>query len=293
MVKYNACIAIYSFTIVKKFLYVHNNCLRMEKLEIKPDESGYSNINGIQLYYEIYGKGKPLVLIHGGGSTIQTTFANAIPLFSKSRKLICIELQAHGRTEDRDNPLSFEQDADDIATLLENLHIEKTSLFGFSNGGMTAIQFAIKYPNKCDKIVAASVILKRNGTFPLFWDFIKNSTLNDMPETYKSAFLAHTPDKQKLLNMHQKCAERMNNFRDFDDSDLKKIKAKVLLINGDKDVATNEHIVAMAQLIPNCQLAIIPGGHGTYIGEINTISPSTKSSQFIIPIIEKFLDESD
>ncbi len=293
MVKYNACIAIYSFTIVKKFLYVHNICLRMEKLEIKPDESGYSNINGIQLYYEIYGKGKPLVLIHGGGSTIQTTFANAIPLFSKSRKLICIELQAHGRTEDRDNPLSFEQDADDIATLLENLHIEKTSLFGFSNGGMTAIQFAIKYPNKCDKIVVASVILKRNGTFPLFWDFIKNSTLNDMPETYKSAFLAHTPDKQKLLNMHQKCAERMNNFRDFDDSDLKKIKAKVLLINGDKDVATNEHIVAMAQLIPNCQLAIIPGGHGTYIGEINTISPSTKSSQFIIPIIEKFLDESD
>ncbi|MEZ5054041.1 MAG: alpha/beta hydrolase [Chitinophagales bacterium] len=178
----------------------------MEKLEIKPDESGYSNINGIQLYYEIYGKGKPLVLIHGGGSTIQTTFANAIPLFSKSRKLICIELQAHGRTEDRDNPLSFEQDADDIATLLENLHIEKTSLFGFSNGGMTAIQFAIKYPNKCDKIVAASVILKRNGTFPLFWDFIKNSTLNDiLGNIQKCIFSTHTRQTEIIKYASKMC----------------------------------------------------------------------------------------
>ncbi len=263
----------------------------MDKKGIIPNESGYSNTNGIQLYYEIYGVGKPLVLIHGGGSTIQTTFEHAIPLFSKNRKLIGVELQAHGRTEDRNKPLSFEQDADDIAALLDNLHIEKVSLFGFSNGGMTAIQFAIKYPNKCDKIIAASVVLKRNGTFPQFWDFMKNSTFNDMPETYKNAFLTHTPNKQKLLNMHQKCADRMNNFQDFEDTDLKKIQAEVLLINGDKDVATNEHIVAMSQLIPNCQLAIIPGGHGAYIGEINTITPSTKSSHFIIPIIEKFLDE--
>src|SRR5688572_884703 len=96
----------------------------------------YSEVNGMQMYYEVYpdlasdcllelspwgsnssghaGKGKPLVLIHGGGSTIQTSFGRVIPLFSKGRQLICVELQAHGRTGDRDCGISFEQDADDV-----------------------------------------------------------------------------------------------------------------------------------------------------------------------------------
>src|ERR1700732_671147 len=83
-------------------------------------KNGYSEVNGIKMYYEIYGQGKPLVLIHGGGSTIQTTFGRVIPMLAKHRRLIAIELQAHGRTSDREQDLSFEQDADDIATLLKN-----------------------------------------------------------------------------------------------------------------------------------------------------------------------------
>ena len=100
--------------------------------------SNYSEVNGIKMYYEIYGKGKPLVLIHGGGSTIQTTFGRIIPLLSKDRQLICVELQAHGRTEDRNAPISFEQDADDVAALLENLNIDKADIFGFitNRGGI-------------------------------------------------------------------------------------------------------------------------------------------------------------
>ncbi len=78
--------------------------------------NGYSEVNGIKMYYEIYGQGKPLVLIHGGGSTIQTSFGKVIPLFAKNRKVIAVEMQAHGRTSDRNADLSFEQDADDIAT---------------------------------------------------------------------------------------------------------------------------------------------------------------------------------
>lgn len=88
-------------------------------------KSGYSDVNGLKMYYEIYGDGKPLVLIHGGGSTIQTTFGRVIPLFAKSRKVIAVELQAHGRTSDRNTDLSFEQDADDVATLLKNINIDK------------------------------------------------------------------------------------------------------------------------------------------------------------------------
>jgi hypothetical protein len=82
-------------------------------------QSGYSEVNGLKMYYEIYGHGKPIVLIHGGGSTIQTTFEKAIPLFAKNRKVVAVELQAHGRTKNRDADLSFEQDADDIAHSLK------------------------------------------------------------------------------------------------------------------------------------------------------------------------------
>ncbi|MDQ6814260.1 MAG: alpha/beta hydrolase, partial [Bacteroidota bacterium] len=88
-------------------------------------ESGYSQVNGMEMYYEMYGQGKPLVLIHGGGSTIQTSFGRIIPLLAKHRQIVAVELQAHGHTGDRNTEVSFEQDADDIATLLDNLTIPK------------------------------------------------------------------------------------------------------------------------------------------------------------------------
>lgn len=254
-------------------------------------KNGYSEVNGIKMYYEIYGQGQPLVLIHGGGSTIQTTFGRVIPLFSKDRQLICVELQAHGRTGDRSTPISFEQDADDVAALLKNLNINKADIFGFSNGGNTALQIAIRHPQLCNKVVAGSVLLKRDGTFPQFWEFIKNGTFEQMPQQYKDAFLSVNRDSTKLMNMYQKCADRILNLKDFSDEQIKSINAPVLLVNGDQDVATSEHIVAMSKLIPNCKLAIIPGGHGAYIGEITTLQADYKESDFIVPLIEKFLDE--
>jgi hypothetical protein len=95
--------------------------------------NGYSDVNGISMYYEIYGEGKPLILLHGGGSTIQTTFEKVIPHLAGSHKVIAVELQAHGRTGDRDTPISFQQDADDVAALMKNLNINKADVFGFSN----------------------------------------------------------------------------------------------------------------------------------------------------------------
>ncbi|WP_026898770.1 alpha/beta fold hydrolase [Daejeonella oryzae] len=253
-------------------------------------KNGYSDVNGIKMYYEIYGQGKPLVLIHGGGSTIQTSFGRIIPLFSKDRQLVCVELQAHGRTGDRNSEISFEQDADDVAALLKNLGIEKADIFGFSNGGNTALQIAIRHPQLCDKIIAASVLLKREGTFPQFWEFMKNGTFEQMPRQYKEAFLELNPDSSKLMTMYQKCASRMIKFKDVPDEQLKSIKSPVLLINGDTDVATTEHVAAMSKLISDCKLAIIPGGHGEYIGEITSLKPNYKNSDFIIPILENFLN---
>jgi len=253
-------------------------------------KSGYSDVNGIKMYYEIYGEGKPLVLIHGGGSTIQTSFGRVIPLFSKDRQLICVELQAHGRTGDRNAELSFEQDADDVAALLKNLNIDKADILGFSNGGNTALQIAIRHPQLCNKIVAASILLKRDGTFPQFWDFMNNGTFDQMPQQYKDAYLSVNPDSTKLMTMYQKCANRMIHFKDFPDAQITSIKAPVLLINGDVDVATNEHVVAMSKIIPNCRLAIIPGGHGAYIGEITTLKKDYQDTDFIVPLIENFLN---
>lgn len=267
----------------------HTKETTIDSLAVK---RGYSDVNGIKMYYEIYGQGKPLVLIHGGGSTIETSFGRVIPLLAKDRQLICVELQAHGRTGDRNAELSFEQDADDVAALLKNLQIEKADILGFSNGGNTALQIAIRHPQLCRKVIGASVLLKRNGALPQFWDFMKNGTFEQMPQAYKDAYVKVNPDSAKLLNMYRKCAHRMANLKDFPDEQIRSIKAPVLLINGDADVATAEHVVAMSKLIPHCNLAVIPGGHGTYLGEITTLKKDYKSTDFVVPMIENFLDEN-
>ena len=99
----------------------------------------YANVNGLKMYYEIQGNGFPLVLIHGGGSTIGTTFGRILPALSKTHKVIAVEMQAHGHTADINRPLSFEQDADDIAELLKQLNITKADIFGFSNGASNTL----------------------------------------------------------------------------------------------------------------------------------------------------------
>lgn len=255
-------------------------------------KSGYSDVNGLKMYYEIYGRGLPLVLIHGGGSNIQTTFGRVIPMLAKKYKVIAMDLQAHGRTGDRNTDLSFKQDADDVATLLSNLHIRKADFFGFSNGGTTALQIAIRHPEITDKIIAASALCKRNGVPSWFWDFMKKQTLDNMPVQLKEAYLKVSPNPHGLQVMHDKDVKRMLDFKDIPDAELESIKAPTLIIVGDRDLITPEHALEMHRLITNSELAIIPGGHGEYIGEITTLKPGYKESDFTaVPIIEKFLDE--
>jgi pimeloyl-ACP methyl ester carboxylesterase len=253
-------------------------------------ESGYSDVNGIKMYYEIHGSGKPLVLIHGGGSTIETSFGRIIPLLAQSRKVVAVELQAHGRTSDRDTPISFEKDADDVAALLKNLNIDKADVLGFSNGGNTTMQLAIRNPDLVDKIIVASAFYKRNGMQQGFWDFMKKGTIDDMPKQLKEEFLKVTPDSAKLQNLFEKCSQRMLNFKDWDDSVLKSIKAKTLIVAGDKDVATPEHYVVMHHLIAGSELMIIPGGHGEFMGEISFPNTERNVESFAL-LAEQFLGD--
>lgn len=254
-------------------------------------DTGYSDVNGIIMYYEIYGKGKPLVLIHGGGSTIQSTFEKVIPLLAKNRQIIAVELQAHGRTTDRGTDSSFEQDADDMATLLKNLNIDKADFFGFSNGGTTTLQIAIRHPEIVDKIILGSALAKRNGVPEGFWNFMQNASLENMPEQLKESYIRVAPDPKGLQVMHDRDAKRMVNFKDIPDDKIKSIKAPALIIIGDKDVITPEHAIEMSRQIPNSELTIIPGAHGEYIGEITTLKPDSKEDYPVVSLIEKFLNK--
>lgn len=271
-----------------------NNNMANTKIDSLNFKSGYSEVNGMKMYYEIYGEGKPLVLIHGGGSTIQTTFGRVIPMLAKQRKLIAVELQAHGRTGDRASELTFEQDADDVATLLKNLNIHKADFFGFSNGGTTALQIAIRYPEIVNKIVAASALCKRNGVPSSFWDFMEQAQLENMPVQLKEGYKKVASDLNGLLVMHNKDAKRMVNFIDIPDEKIKSIKTPTLILIGDKDIITPEHAIEIHRLISNSELAIIPGGHGEYIGEITTLKANYKENDFVaVQLIENFLDKKE
>jgi pimeloyl-ACP methyl ester carboxylesterase len=253
--------------------------------------NGYSEVNGLKMYYEIHGQGKPIVLIHGGGSTIQTNFEKIIPLLAKNRQVIAVELQAHGRTNDRNVDLTFEQDADDVATLLKNLKIDKADFLGFSNGGTTTLQIAIRHPELVEKMILGSALAKRNGVPDWFWGFMENAKLENMPELLKVGYKKVAADTNGLQVMHDRDAKRMVNFKNIPDEQIKSIKSPTLIIIGDKDVITPEHAIELHRQIANSELAIIPGGHGQYIGEVTTINPDFKESDLAVPMIEKFLDK--
>jgi pimeloyl-ACP methyl ester carboxylesterase len=254
-------------------------------------KSGYSPVNGMKMYYEVYGDGQPIILIHGGGSTIQSSFEKLIPLLAKNRKVIAVEMQAHGRTEDRNADLSFEGDADDIAVFLKNMGIGKTDFLGFSNGATTTLQVAIRHPNLVNKMVLVSPLAKRNGVPEGFWDFMKQATLEQMPQQLQEAYKKVAADSSGLQTMHDRDAKRMVNFRDIPDEMIRAIKAPALIVIGDKDIITPEHALEIHRQIENSELAIIPGVHGECIGEVTTLKPDSKENELIVPLIEKFLNK--
>ena len=156
-------------------------------------KSGYASVNGIKMYYELHGTAvanhPALVLLHGGGSTIQTTFGRILPALTKAHQVVAVEVQAHGHTSDRDAPETFQQDADDVWELLGQLNIAKADIFGFSNGGHTALEIAIRHPDRVGKLIIASAFYKRDAVPAGFWEGFKQPQFSDMPQVYKVEFL--------------------------------------------------------------------------------------------------------
>ena len=249
----------------------------------------YATVNGMKMYYEIHGTGKPLVLIHGGGSTIESTYGRILPALTTHHMVIGVELQAHGHTADRDKPLSFEQDADDVAELLKQLKIDKADIMGFSNGGTTALQIAIRHPQLVGKLILASALYKRDGMQPGFFEMMDHASFDQMPQPLKDAYLAANPSQDGLMTMFKRDVARMQTFKDISDADIKNIQAPALIINGDKDVVTNDHALLLSRTLAHSELAILPSGHGEYIGEICSPDKNSTLPMLVTGMIEAFL----
>jgi pimeloyl-ACP methyl ester carboxylesterase len=243
------------------------------------------------MYYEIHGPavGVPLVLFHGGGSTIDVTWGRLLPLLARHRTVIALEEQGHGRTTDRDAPVRFDTSADDVAAALATLQVARADVMGFSNGASVALRLAIHHPATVRKLIFASSFTKRSGAAAEIWGFIANATFEAMPQPLKDAFLKVNPDPVKLRTMHDKDLERMRHFADTADEEVRQVQAPTLVIAGDHDVSTREHALELQQLFPHASLLMVPGGHGEYLGELLASGPDAPEPTSIAGMIEAFL----
>lgn len=247
--------------------------------------SGYAPVNCLKMYYEIHGtandKNLPLVLLHGGGSTIETSFGKTLPSFAKTRQVIAFEQQGHGRTADVDRPFGFEQSADDAAALLQYLKIERADFFGYSNGGSIALQIAIRHPNLVRKLVVAAAMFKRDGLYPEFWEMMKHATPEGMPAELREAYLKVAPHPENFRSFSDKGVKRMLEFKDWRPEDIQAIAAPTLIMIGDADIVRPEHAVEMFRLLPHANLAVLPlTDHMTLV----------KRADWQVSMIEAFLD---
>lgn len=255
--------------------------------------TGRAFVNDIHIYYEVHGDhgGVPLVLLHGGGSTIDSNFSRLLPFLARTRQVIALEEQGHGRTSDRDQPVTFEGSADDVAGLLRHLDVSHADLFGFSNGASVALQVAIRHPQLVHKLVFASSFSKRDGAQPQLWEFMERADISNMPQGLKDAFLAVNPDAGKLKTMHDKDAARMVGFRDVPDAAVRDVRIPTLIIAGDRDVTRLEHAIELSRLFADARLLVLPSGHGDYLAEACSAPADTDYAEITARLVERFLGE--
>ena len=258
--------------------------VRSSGQQVKPSNSGYAPVNGTKVYYEVFGEGRPLVLLHGAFYTIDMNWGQLIPELSKSRKVIAIEMQGHGHSPFSDRRLSITTLASDVKEVMDYLKIDSADVAGFSMGGSVAYQFAVQNPKRLRKLVIISSTYKTNGWLPI----VNTAFENFKPEFFdntplKTAYDAVAPDKTKW----RKFLEQMFAFAqvpfDVGDSNIAKISAPVLIISGDNDGTDKIELIKTYQLLggavsadlqpmPKSQLAIVPSqGHVSLMMQTPTI----------------------
>lgn len=259
---------------------------------VKPTESGYANVNGLQLYYEVYGKGKPLVLLHGSYMTIPLNWSHVIPMMAKDRMVIVTELQGHGRTKDIARELSYEGMADDVAGLLKHLNIVRADILGYSMGGGVAFQVAVRHPEQVRRLVVLSAPYAHDGWWPDTEASFATFTADQFKETpIRKQYDSLGNDPAHFPEFIKKTVSI--DLKPYDWSkEVKTIKAPLFLAIGDVDGVRYEHALKLFRAkgggkqgdqhgLPKSRLAILPGT--THVGML-------QRTDWLIPMINDFLD---
>ena len=242
--------------------------------EMKPTSSGYAEVNGINLYHEVYGQGEPLVLIHGGLTTIGE-MEGWVQALAKTRQVIAVETQGHGRTADTDRPMSFATMGDDIAALLNYLEIPRADLVGHSFGGASAIRVGIRYPDKVRRLVVISSPYARSGWYPEAqkgMSQISASMAENMMQTPTGKLSKQWPEPQRFPHFLDKMGKMMTEDYDWS-AEIAKLVIPVLLVFADNDSVSQKHIAEFFALLgggvkepgwlntqlSKSRLAVVPG----------------------------------
>ena len=244
-----------------------------EEVPMKPLSSGYADVNGIKLYHEIYGRGEPLVVIHGGLMTIDEMQGWVQPL-AKTRRVIAAEMQGHGRTADTDRPLSFATMGNDIAAMLDYLKISKADAAGYSFGGAVAIRSAIQNPDKVRRLVVISSPYARSCWFPEAREGMGRvgaAMAENMVQTPTGKWSKQWPDPQRFPKFLDKMGKLMSEDYDWS-AEIAKLPMPVLLVFADNDSISPKHAAEFFTLL---------GGGVKEPGWINT--QLSKSRLAVVP----------
>ncbi len=231
-------------------------------------------VNGMQLYYEVSGKGEPLVLLHGAHMNIET-MGRIVPMLAQTHRVYALELQGHGRTTDIDRPITYENLADDVAAFMDAVALTKADVFGYSMGGGVALQVGIRHPGKVDQLIVASAPYDASGWQPAYQELI--------PQMTPEMFAQFEEDWRKLSPNPEGFAAFIDKMIALEHepiawgAEVAALKAPTLLIAGDADVVTLEQTVAMFRLLgggvmgdmgvplPASRLAILPATSHTAV----------------------------
>jgi len=217
---------------------------------MKPLRLGFAAVNGIRMYHEIYGEGEPLVLIHGGLTTIGQMEGWVQPL-AKTRRVIAVEMQGHGRTADADRPMSFPTMGDDIAALLDYLNIPKADLVGHSFGGASALRAAIQHRDKVRRLVVISSPSVRSGWYPEArrgMSQVSAAMADNMMQTSTGQFSRQWPEPRRFPQFLDKMGKMLSEDYDWS-AEIAKLDMPVLLVFADNDSISQKHIAEFFALL--------------------------------------------
>jgi pimeloyl-ACP methyl ester carboxylesterase len=232
--------------------------------------------DGIQLYYEVYGTGEPLLLVHGGGLSI-ASFKAQIEYFRHHYKVIAMDSRDQGRSGDSPDKITYEKMTDDLAALLDHLKTGPVYVLGWSDGGIEALLLGIRHPAKVKKIAAMAANLDPQGVYPEIWDWARKD-MDSMPPEAKQ-----TPDGKRDLKLLQMSMTEPH----IDPKALETITAPTLVLAGDHDIIRDEHTLEIYHHLPNAELCIFPGATHAIPYDDPVLFNTTVDHFFQTPFVKK------